>query len=236
MNRVDKAIIMAAGFGERMCPVTLKIPKPLIRVNGVRMIDTVIHGLHVNGIYKIYVIVGYKKEQFVNLPVEYPGLELIENPYYEFTNNVSSLYVVRKYIGNSIILDGDQMVFNDSALSPEFECSGYNAVWTEEPTNEWLMSVEDGIVTHCSREGGKGGWQLYSISRWTFEDGKKLGRYIEIEFEEKRNYRIYWDDVALFCYPQNFRLGIRQMEKGDIIELDSVDELATVDNSYSKYV
>ena len=50
MYKVERAIIMAAGIGKRMQPVTLETPKPLVRVNGIRMIDTVIRGLHKNGI------------------------------------------------------------------------------------------------------------------------------------------------------------------------------------------
>ena len=58
MYKVERAIIMAAGFGSRMSPLTLETPKPLVKVNGTRMIDTVICGLHENGIYEIYVVVG----------------------------------------------------------------------------------------------------------------------------------------------------------------------------------
>ena len=54
---VQRAIIMAAGVGKRMRPVTAETPKPLVRVNGVRMIDTVISALHRQGIREIYVVV-----------------------------------------------------------------------------------------------------------------------------------------------------------------------------------
>lgn len=165
MNYVDKAIIMAAGIGKRMRPVTLHTPKPLVRVNGIRMIDTVIQGLHANGISEIYIVVGYKKEQFYCLQDEYSGISLIENPHYDTCNNISSLYYARNHIENAMILDGDQFILNNHILSPEFSRSGYNAVWTDKPTDEWLMTVENDIVTHCSRTGGKQGWQLYSISR-----------------------------------------------------------------------
>ena len=236
MPKVKRAIIMAAGLGKRMHPVTLTTPKPLVKVNGVRMIDTVIDGLHENGIYEIYVVVGYLKEQFEELERECPGIQLIENPYYATCNNIASLYVAREYIENAIILDGDQIIYNPAVLSPEFERSGYNSVWTDEKTGEWLQTVENGIVISCSRTGGSSGWQLYSISRWTEEDGKKLRHHLEIEFEQKRNRKIYWDDVAMFCYPDEYRLGIRSMNKGDIIEVDNLSELVALDASYKKYM
>ena len=185
-NHVERAIIMAAGTGTRMRPVTLTTPKPLIRVKGVRMIDTVIQALHENGIYEIYVVVGYRKEQFACLTAEYKGVTLIENPYWDSCNNIASLYVAREQLENAMILDGDQIIYKKEILAPEFTHSGYNAVWTDEKTDEWLMQVKDGIVCSCSRTGGKDGWQLFSVSRWNREDGKRLKRHLELEFEKKQ--------------------------------------------------
>ena len=235
-NKVKRAIIMAAGKGERLRPITLTTPKPLVTVNGKRMINSVIDSFHRNGIFEIYIVVGYLKEQFKQLTDKHIGITIIDNPYYETCNNISSLYMAREHLEDSIVLDGDQIIYNDEILSTEFELSGYNAVWTDEHTDEWLMSVQNGMVTGCSRTGGSHGWQLYSISRWNAEDGKKLKKHLEIEFEQKKNRQIYWDDVPMFCYPQEYRLGIREMHKDDIVEVDSIAELVKLDSSYRMYL
>ena len=96
MHRVKKAIIMAAGLGSRLRPITLHTPKPLINVNGQRMIDTIIRALQDNGIDEIHIVVGYKKECFDTLLKDYTGIDLIENPYYDISN--SSLQLLSRLL------------------------------------------------------------------------------------------------------------------------------------------
>lgn len=141
---VERAIIMAAGIGQRLRPVTLTTPKPLVTVNGVCMIDTIIAALHENEIHEIYVVVGYLKEQFYEWAKKYNGITLIENPWYAECNNIASLYVAREYLNNAIILDGDQIIRNPAILHREFTRSGYSCAWTDRATNEWLLTVKNG--------------------------------------------------------------------------------------------
>ena len=236
MHKVKRAIIMAAGTGSRMQPLTFTTPKPLIKVNGERMIDSVIKALHKNSITEIYVVVGHLKEKFNVLTKDFEGITLIENPYYNTCNNISSLYVAREHLKDVIILDGDQVIYDPDILSPEFVRSGYNAIWTDEPTNEWVLTVENDVVTACSRTGADKGWQLFSVSRWSEEDGTRLKGHLEEEFIKKENTQIYWDDVAIFCHPEEYTLGIKEMSAGAIEEIDTIEELAAKDSSYQKYL
>ena len=111
--------------------------------------------------------------------------KLIENPDYETANSISSLYAAREHLANSIVLDGDQIIYNDAVFAPEFERSGYNASYKEDGVPEWLAEIdENGIIQKVSIEGAEKGWAISGICRWTEEDAKKLARHLEIEFKE----------------------------------------------------
>ena len=62
--RVKRAIFIAAGFGSRLVPITLNTPKPLVRVHGKRMIETLLEAVVEAEIEEIYIVRGYLGEQF----------------------------------------------------------------------------------------------------------------------------------------------------------------------------
>ena len=232
-HTVKRAIIMAAGMGNRMHPLTFTTPKPLIEVNGRRMIDTIIDALLENGITDINIVTGYLADSFKVLLEKYPQINLINNPVYEKYNNISSLYAAKDLLDTDIIItDGDQVVYNKEIYAPEFTLSGYNATEVTEFTKEWVMTVENGIVTACSENGGDKGWQLYSVSRWTKEDALKLKDLLELEFDVNKRRDIFWDNIPMTLHTDKFQLGIRVMNTGDIQEIDSLEELKQIDSNY----
>lgn len=237
MFKVERAIIMAAGRGSRMRELTEDTPKPMLKVNGTRMIDTTLRALIRSGVKEILIVVGYKKERFREVAADFPQVKLVENPYYAECNNISSIYMVRDKLANAMIIEGDQYFFGDAPLAAEFEHSEYNVVWSDGPTDEWVYLVdENGRVLRCLDKGADKGWMVYGVSRWTPEDAETLRALLEYEFEERKNRQIYWDCVPMVLHPDRFPVYIRRTDPRDRVELDSVEELARLDKSYERYV
>ena len=108
MRKVENAIILAAGMGSRMIPLTYEKPKGLIEVRGESMVERQIRQLLAVGIKKILIVTGYLAEQFDFLQEKYAGIvTCIYNPNYESQNNIASLYLVRQYLGDTYLLSAD---------------------------------------------------------------------------------------------------------------------------------
>ena len=236
MYKVERAIILAAGKGSRMTGLTESTPKPMLRVNGRRMIDTSISALESNGITDITIVVGYHKERFLEVKADFPRVQLVENPCWETEENISSIFRIRDLLENAMIIEGDQYFFSPEPLSPFYEHTEYNVFRTETPTPDWIVDTdESGRITGYHDRGGERGWLCYGVSRWTPEDGRKLKHYIEYEYLEKNNRHIHWDYVPFNLHRDRFDLYIRETLPGQRVELDTAEQIAQVDPDYLKY-
>lgn len=231
--KVNRAIIMAAGFGSRMVPITLKTPKPLVTVNGKRIIDTLIDSLILKGINEIYIIRGYKKECFDELTEKYPFIKFIDNDEYNITNNISSLMKAIDLIDNCYICEADFLVSNPNIISKYNYCSNYLGAKVIE-TDDWCFKSKNGYA-YDYKKGDTNCYQAYGISYWNKKDSQKLREKLPIIFATDKGKQEFWESCVFDYYNTVFDVEIKECSKNDIVEIDNFYELAEIDSSYLNY-
>lgn len=234
MNKVKRAIFIAAGEGSRLRPVTLYTPKPLVKVNGKRILDCSIEALYQNGIEEIYIVVGYKKEQFIELYSADKRIHIIENENYLKGNNITSMYLARDYLPESIVLEADIIIKDPAILNSTIEKSGYFASW-KNPATEWVLDVENNSIKKCEPSTKREGYQLWGISFWNQADGERLADMIREKYENNQ-WNAYWDEIALVEKSEYFDLGIREIDESVLMEIDTFSELVKIDPTYENFL
>lgn len=228
--RVKRAIFIAAGFGSRLVPITLNTPKPLVRVNGKRMIDTQLDAVLAAGIQEIYVVRGYLGEQFDQLLYKYPNIRFIENPMYNEANNISSAMCVRHLLRSAYVMEADLVLYNPKLITKYQYCSNYLGVPVES-TDDWCFETKNGVITKVM-VGGTHCHHMFGISYWTEEDGAKLYEDIKTVYEMPGGKERYWDEVSLTYCKSHYQVEVRECTFDDIIEIDTFSDLKKIDRAY----
>lgn len=228
--RVKRAVIIAAGFGSRMVPITLNTPKPLVRVKGKRIIDSSLDALKAAGIEEVYIVRGYLAEQFDQLLYKYPNIKFIENPMYNEANNISSVVCAGDLLQNAYVIEADLLVYNPALIKKYQYGSNYLAIPVKR-TDDWCFTVSGGYVNKMSI-GGENCYQMVGISYWTEADGRKLFSDAREVFNAPGGKERYWDQVPLEYCMDDFKVGVRECSFDDIREIDTFNELKQLDETY----
>ena len=229
--KVKRAVFIAAGFGSRMVPITFNTPKPLVRVHGTRIIDTLLDAVVAAGIPEIVIVRGYLGEQFDQLLYKYPNIKFIENPIYNEANNISSAQCVKYLLSNAYVLEADLLLKNkDLIRTYEYETNFLGI--PVDRSDDWCLSTNDkGIITE-EKVGGTNCHQMVGISYWNSEDGKKLSSDIDEVFKSPGGKERYWEQVPMVYKKENYQVHIRECKFEDITEIDTFNELKAIDKLY----
>ena len=229
--RVKRMIFVAAGVGSRLLPITLNTPKPLVRIKGQRIIDTMIDAALAAGIEEIYIVRGYLAEQFDQLLYKYPFIKFIENPEYNEGNNIISLLRASDLLENTYICEADIFLKNKNLIRKYQYNSNYCGIECDQ-TDDWCLQESKGIITGVS-VGGTKGYRMLGISYWNNEDGKKLSECLKKAYKMPGGKERYWDSVPLSLFKNQFELTIRKCLFSDFEEIDTLNELKKIDGVYN---
>ena len=227
-----KALILAAGLGSRLAPLTDHLPKSLVEVNGTPILMKQIENLHENGITDITVVSGYLSPVLASaVGGKYPEIRIIESVDYAATNNMYSAYLARdRMAGEPFLMMNADVFFDASVIRALLDCPSPDAIVVDVGQDrEESMKV--------TQRGGK----LTAISK-AIPPEQALGCSIDVykfsprggeaffarceEYIVRKNDRRQWSEVAL-----NDILPYMDFQacpvSGRWFEIDNLDDLAS---------
>ena len=227
-----RAIILAAGLGTRLRPMTDNTPKALIKVKDKPLVEYQIEYLKEKGIDEIIVVVGYLCEQFDYLKEKY-GVKLVFNDKYAEYNNFYSLYLVKDYLADSYVIDADNYLFKNMFRS-DINRSTYFSVYREDCENEWFLIYGDDYKVKDIIVDSKAGRILSGVSFWDKETAEKINKFIDFAYDSNEFMDLYWDNMVKDNISE-LDVYVEELEANSIYEIDSVKDYNKLEKILREY-
>jgi dTDP-glucose pyrophosphorylase len=161
MSPVTKAVILAAGRGTRMKELTDELPKPMVRVKGTPILESIVRGLVANGVRRILIVVGWRKEvifdHFGDGSAFGCAIEYVEQVVQDGTGRVVEL--AKDFAGNDpFVLSYGDILVPASSYAPLVDCEGVEGKLTvkiaEDVRKGGAVFIENGFVTGLIEKPG----------------------------------------------------------------------------------
>ena len=216
------AVILAAGFGMRMIPINMEVPKGLLEVDGEPLVERLIRQLQEAGIQNIYMVVGFMKEQYEYLIDEY-GIELIVNPEYASKNNLHSLKLALKYLSNAYVVPCD--IWCDKNPFSRRELYSWYMV-SDLVDNESSVRVNRKMQL-VSVSDSKGGNGMIGIAYLLEEQASVVREQVGRFSQDSKYDGAFWEE-ALY---QKDRMIVKAkvVHSADVVEINTYEQLRELD-------
>ncbi len=217
-----RAILLAAGMGTRLRPITNETPKSLIKISGEPLLERQIRFLREIGIEEIIVVTGYLYEKFEYLKDKF-NVKLVHNEKYETYNNIYTMYLVRDFLSDAFVIDADTYLFRnylDSSIKTSTYFAGNKTVSAE----EWMLVFDENNKVNDIKISSGEGYVMSGVSYWTKADGQLLKHKLEQVIKSNNWQNLYWDNIAKDNL-KNMDIHIKKISSSDWFEIDSLEDL-----------
>lgn len=234
-----KALILAAGFGSRLAPITDSCPKSLVPVNGKPILIKQLENLKSNSIDDITVISGYKGDVLEKAVHEsFPDVKIILSRDYATTNNMYSAYLAKEVLyGREFLMMNADVFFDASVISALLKCEHSNAIVVDMGTylEESMKVVEkDGRLTEISKTVKEQDALGASIDVYKFDaDGSRAFFDKCTEYIEKNRDLKKWSEVALNDILPEVEFRACPLD-GRWFEIDNHEDLAAAEKLFKE--
>ncbi len=152
-----KAVILASGTGRRLRPLTDSVPKILIKIRGKTLLDYQLESLTKHGIEEVIITTGPFKEKLEEHILNKCRLKVsfVDNPRYETTNYIYSLWLTRKLIDSDVLLLHGDVLFDDAVIEKLIAARDNRALVNREirpPEKDFKALIENNRITKIGVE------------------------------------------------------------------------------------
>lgn len=228
-----KAIILAAGIGSRLHPLTKKKPKTLIEVNKKPILGYILESIIAAGILNVAICVGFKAEQVMHYcknNFSSLNFKFIENKIYNTTNNMYSLYLAKGELNEDIILMNADLVFDKDILcgltkQPSTSIAVDKGRYIDESMK---VVVNNKTICSISKEISKRDAYGCSIDVYKINSSDLKALIDEIEYIiENRQERNQWTEILLDALFKKGKIKAAPFEIGNKkwCEIDNLNDL-----------
>lgn len=226
MDQFDHAVILAAGLGRRLQPLTDDRPKTLLDVGEKPILGHIFDALAENDYSHVTMVVGYEADQIQKYceSVSEFSFTFVHNEDYASTNNLYSLWLARDRLVDGFTLINADTVFSPEVLERLTDVDGSALVVDEEKElgdEEMAVDIAGGELVDIGKEIDGDG-EYIGVCKFDSEDARRLVEYLDRFIEEGRTGE--WYEHAFQSLFEDEEIGYVDV-RGEWIEIDDPDDL-----------
>jgi L-glutamine-phosphate cytidylyltransferase len=230
-------IILAAGKGTRLHPLTKTCPKCMYTLGADKsVIQSMIANIrHCDQDAEFIVVTGFMREE---IEKHIKDVVFVYNPFYEVTNSIASLWFAKEYLTGDITILNSDIVAEEKLISSiiikKFTGAKVLLDSSIKQEGDYNVQVKDDIVVVMSKELKNYYGEYAGITKLDSSSAKILRKEVEFMVNEQNYNQWYENALVQLIFKNDFKLGFIDIAEYNWAEIDSVDDLISAKEIFSK--